>query len=113
MNNLIETLNRLIDVRDTLYATINDATRAHEVRLAALGEFDEVALRIRTLLARDLQQQVTGLDSMVTKVTDTHNDLKQVLAGAKRAADIVKSVSTFLGIVDKLLDELKLVLPLL
>jgi hypothetical protein len=113
MNDLIDILNRLIDVRDTLYATINDATKPQDVRLAALGEFDEVALRIRTLLARDLQQQITSLDTMIAKIKNAHTDVKQALAGAQRAAEVVKSVSAFLGFVDKLIDKLKLVLPLL
>jgi hypothetical protein len=116
MNNnnvLTKTVDDLIDVRNSLYAAINDTTKPRDVRLAALGEYDEVALRVRMLLARDLEQQVTELEKLALKIKEAHEEVKLAISGAKKAADIVKSVSTFLGFVDKLIDKAKLLLPIL
>lgn len=112
-SELRQTLDALIEVRDELYRVINDKTKPQDVRIAALGEYDEVALRVRTLLARDLEQAVTGLDSHALKVKEGHKEVMEAIKGASKAEDVVKSVSKFLGFVDKLIDKAKLLLAFL
>ncbi|MCX6564161.1 MAG: hypothetical protein NTU60_11240 [Candidatus Aminicenantes bacterium] len=113
MTRLSEVLDELVDVRDSLYSMINDASKPDEVRRAALGEYDEVALRVRMLLARNLEKDVTNLETLAQGVKTAYGAVKSVIAQADKAADIVKGLTKFLGFVDKLIDKAKLLLPLL
>jgi methyl-accepting chemotaxis protein len=112
-NELGQALDKLIDLRDALYGIINDTSQPQEIRVAALEEHEEVALRVRALLARDLEQHVAALDGLAAKIKDAHKQVKQELAAATKAADVAKSVSKFLAVADKVVDKAKIVLPLL
>lgn len=111
--NVSKSLDVLIDVRDQLYGIINDASKAQEVRVAALEEHEEVALRVRTLLARDLEVLVDSLKPLADNVIAAKGEVKQVLGAAAKSADVVKGVTKFLSVVDKLADKAKMLLPLL
>jgi hypothetical protein len=107
MSQLTNILEQLIDARDRLFTLINDSTKPNDVRIAALGEHDEVAMRIRTLLARDLTQRIENLEEKAAKIKEAHSELREVLAKAAHAADVVKSVTKYLGFVDKAIDAVK------
>ena len=113
MSQLSDILDQLIDTRDRLFSLVNDDTKPNDVRVAAIGEHDEVAMRIRTLLARDLTQQIGGLEAKAAAIKAAHNELKQVLATAAAATAVVKSVTKYLGFVDKAIDAVKPLLAFL
>ena len=113
MSNLTAALDELIAVRDALYATINDTTKSGDIRSAALGEYDEVAFRVRSLLARDLENEVAELTPLAAEVKAAGGELKAVLAAAASATQIVEGVTGFLKKVDDLIDKAKPLLALL
>jgi len=107
MGALNELIDDLISVRDALYEKINDQSAPLPVRQAALTEHEEVAHRLRLLMAESLKKEAAGLELKLVKIRRARKQLEQALAAADQAAKIFKGVAKYLTVVDQLLDQAK------
>ena|SRR5687767_9222438 len=107
MGSLNQLIDDLICVRDELYAKINDPSEALALRQAALTEHEEVAHRLRLLMAESLKKEAAGLNLNIGKIKRARKQLEQTLAAADKAATIFTGVAKYLTVVDQLLDHAK------
>jgi transketolase len=109
MNTNLQALQKaLVLQHDALFARLSTATSVTEVN-AISTEMDEVYLRIR-VTTRLLFSQTTGaIDKQITDVVAVSAELQQSIKTITKLKDLIKKTGKFLGLVDKILDVVKLV----
>lgn len=105
LKELHELLGRVFDelVKQQEAATDPDTIRA------LAREIREVAFRIGMVQQLLFKQQTAAITAAVQKVNAAKNDLADAIADIDRLNNFIKTISSFLGSVDKVIDLAKLV----
>ena len=75
---------------------------------AIVREMQEVNFRVMMSGSLLFKQTTAAIDTQLQSVVDASADLEKAIAQADRINDIIKATSKFLGLVDKVLDKIKL-----
>lgn len=75
---------------------------------AIVREMQEVNFRVMMSGSLLFKQTTAAIDTQMQTVVDASADLGEAIAKAEKVADIIKATSKFLGLVDKVLDKIKL-----
>lgn len=109
MNTRLQTLQRaLVLQHEALFARLSTATSEVEVNDVAT-EMEEVYLRIRVTTRLLFRQTTEAIDKSIADVVAVSVDLEQSIKTVTKLTDLIKKTSKFLGLVDKILDAVKLV----
>lgn len=72
-------------------------------------EMDEVYLRIRVCGRLLFRQTSEAIDRQIEGVLAASDQLQASINSIARLVDLIKAISKFLGVVDKILDKVKLI----
>ncbi|KWS02339.1 hypothetical protein AZ78_5006 [Lysobacter capsici AZ78] len=75
---------------------------------ALVREMHEINFRVMTCGSLLFKQTSAQIDTQVESVIAATGDLESAIASATRIAAVIKAASKFLGLVDKVLDKIKL-----
>ena len=75
---------------------------------AIVREMQEVNFRVMMSGSLLFKQTTAAIDTQLQSVVDASSGLEQAIAQADRIKDLIKATSRFLGLVDKVLDKIKL-----
>lgn len=102
-------LHRMLgDVVDDLVQKQEEATDPAVIRAIAV-EIREVLFRMSSVQQALFKQQVNGITEAVAKVADAKADLDAAIAEIEKLNRFIKTISSFLGLVDKVVDLVKMV----
>lgn len=76
---------------------------------AIVREMQEVNFRVMMSGSLLFKQTTAAIDTQLQSVIDASADLGKAIAQAEKIKDVIKATSRFLGLVDKVLDKIKLV----
>lgn len=75
---------------------------------AIVREMQEINFRVMMSGSLLFKQTTAAIDTQLQGVVDASADLEKAIAQADRIKSLIKAVSKFLGLVDKVLDTIKL-----
>lgn len=75
---------------------------------AIVREMQEINFRVMISGSLLFKQTTAQIDANLQSVVEASADLKQAIAQADRIRDLIKATTRFLGLVDKVLDKIKL-----
>lgn len=96
----------LVQQHDALLTRLSD-TKTEQEMLAISVEMDELYLRIRVCTRLLFRQTSDAIDKSIQEVVKASDELKHSIADVKKLTDLIKGISKFLGLVDKILDKIK------
>lgn len=107
-NHDLANLHQLLgELLDDLVEQQEASSDPNTIRALA-REIREVAFRITMVQQLLFKQQTDKITKAVKKVEDAKADLAKAIAKIDRLNDLIKGVSAFLGLVDKVIDLAKL-----
>lgn len=104
------TLHRMLgDVVDDLVQKQEAATDAAVIKAIAV-EIREVLFRMSSVQQALFKQQTDRITEAVAKVSEAKADLDAAIAEIEKLNRFIKTISSFLGLVDKVVDVGKMIL---
>lgn len=108
INTNLQTLQKaLVLQHEALFARLSTATSVDEAN-AISTEMDEVYLRIRVTTRLLFRQTTMAIDKHIADIVAVSAELQQSIKTTTKLTDLIKKTSKFLGLVDKILDVVKL-----
>ncbi|MCU0862998.1 MAG: hypothetical protein MUC36_04325 [Planctomycetes bacterium] len=93
--------HKALSDRLSVTASLDDAD-------AIVREMQEVNFRVMMSGSLLFKQTTAAIDTQLQSVMDASTDLDEAIAEADKIRDVIKAISKFLGLVDKVLDRIKL-----
>lgn len=86
------------------------STTTYEKEANAISlEMDEIYLRIRVCTRLLFRQTTDAINQKVEEVVAVSAELRESIATIEKLTDVIKKISRFLGLVDKILDKVKVI----
>jgi hypothetical protein len=106
-SSLKELHDTLITEHKALSGRLDSVTSADDAE-AIVREMQEVNFRVMMSGSLLFKETTEAMEAQLHAVVDASGDLHEAIAQAGRIKDLIKSTSKFLGLVDRVLDKIKL-----
>jgi hypothetical protein len=108
MNGQIKQLHQELLERNRQLFDLLSETADIQKREAIQREMEEINFRVMMAQKLLFKQTTAAIDSQLNTVAAASQDLEKSITRIQKTKDLIKSIGKFLGLVDKVLDLVKL-----